>query len=571
MNEVGTSIVDDYRQIFVDHSHLLEPTAFDSLVALGRQTNRSLEPLLIEKAFISSNQYLQLASEYFHLPQTSLKINEVNHDALRFLRSNEALKLLAIPFDCDERTVKIAVAHPTSTDVFSVLVNYDQLEVQLYISTEQDIRRALILYDPNIEDIVAKIPKENHHSINPSIAELALSIIELAVIMDASDVHIEPYEDTIIVRLRVDGLLRQITSLPTHISHGLVTHFKIQASLRIDEMRVPQDGRFSLSIKGQEVNIRISLVPSLWGEKIVLRVLPKEAHLFDLNNLGFLDTDLEIIRKNITRPFGMMLVCGPTGSGKTTTLYAFLQEIGMDAINVVNISTIEDPIEYTIPRVTQIQTEPSINLTFATGLRALLRQDPDIIMVGEVRDEETADIAVRAALVGRLVISSIHTNNALGAIPRLFDMGVEPYLVSSTLVLIVAQRLARKLCTYCRQSYEVDKDIVKEIRQGYDLDHSLKVLKNIGVISTTDYHELPFFKAIGCDKCNNTGYAGRTGLYEVLEITDSLRKNITGHTDIATLQRAAMEHDMKTMFDDGLAKVILGLIDLKELLRVVYE
>jgi type IV pilus assembly protein PilB len=573
MYELVGPVIEDYRQIFVDQSKLLEPSAFNHLVGLAKQSKRSLEPLLMEKSFISPSQFLQLSSEYFKLPTTSLKVSEVKHGALHYLAQQDAQDLLAIPFDYDDHTIKVAVAHPNHTNFEPKLRNNNQLDIEIYVTTEQAIRQALILYDPSIKEVLEKMPKKEDGDYRGDlpIEALAISIIETAVILEASDVHIEPYEDTVLVRLRIDGLLEQAASIPTNLFNGLTAYFKVQSQLKIDQTRMPQDGRFSISVKGQEVNVRISLVPSLWGEKMLLRILPKEAHLYDLNGLGFLETDLELIRKNLKRPFGMILVSGPTGSGKTTTLYSFLQEIGMEKANIVNMSTIEDPIEYTIPRVTQIQTNPDMNLTFANGLRALLRQDPDIIMVGEIRDEETADISVRAALVGRLVISSIHTNNALGVMPRLLDMGVEPYLVSSTLAMIVAQRLARKLCTYCRQSYELDDQVFERLNQGHDVHRSLENLQKLGVISDSDYHNLRFFQATGCDKCSNTGYMGRTGLYEVLEITDDIRKNITQHTDMVTLQKIAIAGGMKTMFDDGLAKVTLGLIDLDELLRVVYE
>jgi type IV pilus assembly protein PilB len=573
MDTVGNPNINDYHAIFVENSHLLDDASFDHIVALAQQSNQPLEPLLIEKAFISTAQYLQLASDYFQIPMTNLKISDVKKGALAFLSQENALEQLAIPFDFDDRIIKVAVAHPHKTDVTSKLRTNNELDVQFFVSTEQAIRQAIILYDPDIQQVLQKIstiPGTDNHE-TPPVDVLAMSIIETALILEASDVHIEPYEDAVLVRLRVDGLLQQVAILPTNIHQALVMYIKVQAALKIDQDRLPQDGRFSIIVKEQEVNVRLSLVPSLWGEKIVLRILPKEAHLYDLNNLGFLDTDLEIIKKNTKRPFGMVLVSGPTGSGKTTTLYAFLQEIGMDKVNIVNISTIEDPIEYTIPRVTQIQTRPDIDLTFATGLRALLRQDPDIIMVGEIRDEETADIAVRAALVGRMLLSSIHTNNAVGVIPRLLDMGAEPYLISSTIVLIVAQRLARKLCTFCRQSYQLDDDVMRQLSEGHDVERSLNTLQRLGIIGSTDYHELRFFKAVGCDKCNHSGYIGRTGLYEILEISDELRKNITQYTDTATLTKTAIENGMKTMFDDGLAKVTLGIIDLKELFRVVYE
>jgi type IV pilus assembly protein PilB len=570
MDRVEDKILADYRQIFVNNSHLLDEATFDRTVEIAKESNLYLESLLIEKSFITPEQFLQLASTYYRLPIANLKVSEVNREAMQFLKSDDAMQLLAIPYDFDDKTMKIAVAHPNHADIFSKIKNDYQLDIKTYISTEQAIRQALILYDRNIEEIMNRIDEEGEPS-DSNMDRLVFSIVETAVLDGASDVHIEPFEDVVIVRLRIDGLLKQVAKIPSKFYIGLVSYFKIQSKLKIDETRLPQDGRFNVTVREQEISVRVSLVPALFGEKIVLRILPKQAHLYDLNNLGFMDSDVELIRKNIRRPFGMILVCGPTGSGKTTTLYSFLQDIGMDKLNVVNISTIEDPIEYTIPRVTQIQTQSDIELTFATGLRALLRQDPDIIMVGEIRDEETADIGVRAALVGRLVISSLHTNDAVGAIPRLLDMGVEPYLVSSTLAMVVAQRLARKLCTYCRQSYQLDAETIAKLNEAHNLSQSLTNLNRLGVISSTEYQDLRFYKSVGCVKCDNTGYSGRTGLYEILVMNDEISKSISKNTDTTALKQMAVKYGMKTMFDDGLAKVTLGVIDLKELLRVVYS
>ena len=321
MEDGGNSILNDYRQIFVEHSHLLEPPAFERFVSLAQQTNQALEPLLIEKSFISPNQFLQLASDYFKLPSTALNIRDINRDALHFLRQEDAQEILAIPFDFDQNVIKVAVAHPRDTKVGEKLFNNDQLEVQLFVSTEQAIRQALILYDPSIQQVLEKFTDRNRsehtEDVNVPANELGTSIVETAVMLGASDVHVEPYEDTVLVRLRIDGVLKQVAVLPTSFYKAVVAFFKIQSSLKIDENRLPQDGRMSLQIKGQEVNVRISLVPSLWGEKIVMRILPKEAHLFDLTSMGLLESDLSIVKRNVKRPFGMILVCGPTGSGKT--------------------------------------------------------------------------------------------------------------------------------------------------------------------------------------------------------------------------------------------------------------
>lgn len=560
--------IDVYKQIFVEDSGLLSPNDFDKAVASAEKIKRPLEQVLMERAFLAPYQFLQLLASFFKMPAKDLRIADVDREALRILPEGMAEKYMAIPFAAHDDIIHVAFAAPTEATIQELqqIVNHT---VKPFITTEHMVRRALVLYHGNIADVLNKmISKDTELASDTGVQGMVETIVETAILLDASDAHIEPFEDSLIIRMRVDGLLRQVAEMPIKLLGPLVTQLKIRAEAKIDEHRLPQDGRFALNVKGQEVNIRLSTVPSLWGEKVALRILPKEAHLFDIYNVGFLDVDLTKIKEYLKRPFGLILVCGPTGSGKTTTLYSFLQEIGSERIDVVNISTIEDPIEYTVPRVTQIQTRPEINLTFAAGLRAILRQDPDIIMVGEIRDTETADFAVRAALVGRLVLSSLHTNDAVGAIPRLLDMGVEPYLVSSTLALVVAQRLARKLCIHCRESYTPDQQLLEDLRTHHNFDEAFAALNNLGVVGS---EQPTFYKAVGCEYCSKTGYSGRIAIYEILEMSDTLRKQVAERKDTTSIRKTAIAEGMKTMFADGLAKVFLGHIDVNELLRVVYS
>lgn len=568
---------DDYKKIFVDDSHLIDEKHFERITKSAEQTRRPLDQLLMEQAFVAPHQLLQLLGTHFKTPSTALQIPEIDRDALKLIPQQFAANHLVIAFGQDDNTLKVAMVKPDEDSVQNLSSSLGiGKTIEPYAATESSIRRALVLYDGSVKEVLQKVldnlEREQAGGAvdTQSMQSLVDSIIEVAVLMGASDVHIEPFEHDIILRFRIDGLLRTILTMPSNLLSSLVAKLKISANIRVDQKRLPQDGRFSVDVKGQEVNVRLSTVPSLWGEKAVLRILPKEAHLFDMGNLGLLDHDLNIIKEYLKRPHGLILVCGPTGSGKTTSLYAFLQEISTDRIDIVNISTIEDPIEYTIPRVTQIQTQPEIDLTFANGLRALLRQDPDILMVGEIRDKETASFAVRASLVGRLVFSSLHTNDAVGAIPRLLDMEVEPYLVSSTMILVVAQRLARKLCLYCRTSYKPEPEVIKDLVEHHDLKNSLQVLAKIGIVSNTEPNDLRFFKPTGCEHCGNTGYIGRIGVFEILEINESLRKSINRQDDSEAIVKIAKESGMKTMFQEGLAKVILGTLDLNELLRVVY-
>ena len=565
--------IETFRKIFVDNSNLLTLEIFDTITENSQRTQRPLEQMLMERAFISPAQLLSLLSAYFEVPSTELRVRELDPAVVTLIPENFAIEHTVVAYEVEEGVVKVAMADPSQENVMQQIENFTKMTVQPAVAREFAIKRALILYDGRIDEIVKRSFDKNLDENNDRAAdELSISLIEMAIMMEASDIHFEPFETEMVIRYRIDGILQTLTTLPPEMHTSVAAYLKVTGNLKIDQTRLPQDGRFTMNVKGQDVNIRISTVPSLWGEKIVLRLLPKESHQIDLTGIGLLPKDLGILKEYLKRPFGLILVCGPTGSGKSSTLYASLLEIGTDKIDSVNISTIEDPIEYTMSRITQIQTQPDINLTFANGLRALLRQDPDIIMVGEIRDIETADFSVRAALVGRLVLSSIHTTNAVGAIPRLLDMGVEPYLVSSTLSLVVAQRLARRLCTDCRESYEPEAHVLQEMYEKHNLQSALRVLQiNEIIADANNIEQIRFFRAHGCDKCNNKGYRGRIGIFELLELNDELRNSINAHDDVARMQNIALKSGMKTMFQDGLAKVVLGEIDLDELIRIVYS
>ncbi len=566
-----------YRKLFVEEKKILNDYEFSRAVREAGDANRPLNQVLIEHAYLSPSQFLQLLADHFQVPPSDLKVGVIDYDILIKVPEDFAGQHLAVAFGVEGDAIKVALEDPSNHEVLDQLRDILQQPIATYVASEYSIRRALVLYRGDltrqIREVVTKI--ESHPPADEKIAdetvELLSSVIETAVLLDTSDVHIEQYESEVIVRFRIDGQLRTVATVPKRMSPSILARLKVISELKVDQTRLPQDGRFTQVIKGQEVNFRISTVPTLWGEKVVLRVLPREAHLFDLHNLGLLDKDLRLIESYLKRPHGMILVTGPTGSGKTTTLYACLQEIGNDRIDLVNINTIEDPVEYTMPRINQIQTQAEINLTFASGLRALLRQDPDIIMVGEIRDEETADFAVRSALVGRLVLSSLHTNDSTSTIIRLLDMGIEPYLISSTLVLIITQRLARRLCPYCRIPYSPDDKVLNELAVNHDLEANLAALRERQVIDESYIDNLQFYQAKGCKRCNGQGYSGRTGIYEILPITDNLQTAINSREDNNKIRSIALQEGMKTMFNDGMVKILKGEIDLPELLRVAYS
>jgi type II secretion system protein E len=383
----------------------------------------------------------------------------------------------------------------------------------------------------------------------PIVIKLVNLIIMKAVREGASDIHIEPEEESLKTRFRVDGMLHEVSSPPKYLQSAIISRIKIMANLDIAERRIPQDGRFAIKMEGKEVDVRVSCVPTIYGENLVMRLLDISSALLTLNQLGFSKGILEKFQKLISRPHGIILVTGPTGSGKTTTLYASL-----DKINTIekNIITIEDPVEYKLEGVRQIQVNPKVDLTFANGLRSILRQDPDVIMVGEIRDYEAAEIAIHAALTGHLVFSTLHTNDAPGAITRMIDMGVEPFLVSSSVIGILAQRLVRTVCPECKEKYTPTKE----------------ELKDIGL---SDKEKIVFYRGKGCDRCMNTGYKGRIGIYELMVVDDKIRHLTTAKTAVDEIRKQSRSSGMVTLMTDGVQKIKEGLTTVEEVLRVTQE
>ncbi|MCK5825730.1 MAG: Flp pilus assembly complex ATPase component TadA, partial [Desulfuromusa sp.] len=367
----------------------------------------------------------------------------------------------------------------------------------------------------------------------------------------ASDIHIEPFENTVIVRYRVDGILYEIQRPPYRALPNIISRLKIMANLDIAEKRLPQDGRFSVRIAGKQADIRVSILPTAFGERVVLRLLDKSSGMLGLEDIGVDAEMLPQIKKMIQKNHGILLVTGPTGAGKTTTLYSSLLAINSREQNII---TVEDPIEYQLPGVGQIQVNPKIDLTFARGLRSILRQDPDVIMVGEIRDSETAKIAVQAALTGHLVFSTLHTNDSAGALARLVEMGVEPFLAASALVGVLAQRLVRTVCPHCRISYQPDEQLLAELFDGTEVPS-----------------HAAFYRGRGCSHCMDVGYLGRTGLYELLEVTDPIRRLVTSNADAATIRTQALKMGMRPLRQAGLVKVLAGETTVEEILRVTQE
>ncbi|MDP3244076.1 MAG: GspE/PulE family protein, partial [bacterium] len=382
------------------------------------------------------------------------------------------------------------------------------------------------------------------------------TILEYAVTSRASDVHIEPQEERIRVRYRIDGILYDKLSLPKSVQDAVISRIKILSEMKIDEHRTPQDGRFNFKVEDKEVDLRISVLPTTFGEKIVMRLLRKSGGVPSLEELGLNGSSLRNLETAMLRPHGIIIVVGPTGSGKTTTLYSVLNKLNTTR---VNISTLEDPIEYQMPGINQVQVNPAVNLTFAEGLRSFLRQDPNIILVGEIRDKETTELAIQAALTGHLVFSTLHTSNAAGALPRLLDLGAETFLLASTMNAVLGQRIVRKICSHCKIEVIPPQQIVEE----------MKVV--LGKYLPEGQKQVKFYKGKGCAECGNTGYIGRIGIFETLPITEKIVSFILQHADSGTIEKEAIAEGMITMKQDGYLKVLAGITTVEDVLRVAQE
>lgn len=550
------------KNVLVTQGYISEKD-FDNAAQAASDLGRSLDDILIFRGFINEETLGKLIAENQGFKYLNIGRIIIPPDILALIPEKLARTYHMIPVEKEGQTLKIAMEDPTNFEALEYAKRQTGLQITPLYSTGNDIRRAMSQYKKNLREQFDEVIAENIKKTTPGadpvkaaedlpIVKILDTILMYAISEQASDVHIETLEKEVIVRLRVDGVLRDILKLPRGIETAIVARIKILSNLKIDEHRVPQDGRYKFVVDDEVVALRISIIPSFYGENVVMRVLRESARPLSLEELGVIGKNLEILRKHILKPHGMILVTGPTGSGKTTTLYSIL-----NMLNAVkqNICTIEDPVEYGISRVSQIQVNSKVGVTFAAGLRALLRHDPNIIMVGEIRDKETAEIAVNSALTGHLVLSTLHTNDAVGAIPRLLDMGVESYLISSTLNVILAQRLVRKICTYCLTEYTPEKVIIDQFSKDYGINAL----------------EIKYYKGKGCDKCHMSGYSGRIGIYECLEVTNPIREIITKKASSDILAKEAMSEGMITMFQDGINKVSSGLTTIDEVLRVVRE
>jgi len=533
-----------------------------------KQTNLGFIEYLLDNGFITREILGQALAEHYGLVYVNLTKEKIDEEILKKIPEIMARNKGVVPFAIDKEGVKVAMTNPTDLETIHVLEKLLEHKVLPFFTMEQDLNDALHGYNLDLREefkhIAAEMesPKLSREERDNVMVKMVDTLLRYGHENKASDIHIEPYSAKLMVRFRIDGVMHDVLEIGKEYAEVFLTRIKILSKMRTDEHRAAQDGKLRFKFEDEQIDVRVSVVPTTQGENVVMRLLSAKSRSFGLTDLGTGTKDLKKIQAAVKHPHGMFLVTGPTGSGKTTTLYAILKILNR---RDVNIATIEDPVEYDIEGVTQIQVNPKTNLTFAQGLRSIVRQDPNIIMVGEIRDEETADIAVNSALTGHLVLSTLHTNDAATTLPRLLDMNIEPFLVASTVNVAIAQRLVRKICTRCRTSYEAGK----EEKAALEVDPRIKEI--FMSHSAKKMEKLRLYKGAGCPVCNNTGYQGRVGVFEVLEMSEEVKKLILQRASSQQIMDVAKTQGMTTMMEDGIDKVLNGVTTLEEVLRVTRE
>ncbi|MDO9231331.1 MAG: ATPase, T2SS/T4P/T4SS family [bacterium] len=573
---------------FIKDAGMIEEGELEASFKEAESTKKKLGEILLAKKLIDELKLRKLYAYILGVPFVDISKEMIPPEILQIVPEPIAKKYKIVAFEKNGQELKVAMINPEDMQTIDFIRKKTGLKIVSCLTTEESIEAILKQYSQSLKAEFGDIIDKNASMISEEkgeeddlekiaqglpIIRIVDTLIKHAILQEASDIHIEPDEKEVRIRYRIDGILHEAMTLPKQVRDGIIARIKVLSNLKLDEHRVPQDGRFKMEKDGAKISFRVSILPIFDGEKIVMRLLNETSKGLTLEAMGLMGQALEIIHKEIKRPNGMILVTGPTGSGKTTTLYTI-----MDILNVpeVNISTVEDPVEYRMIRINQTQIYPKVGLTFAAGLRSLLRQDPDIIMVGEIRDKETMEMAVQAAMTGHLVLSTLHTNSAAGTLPRLIDMGAEPFLVASTANVIIAQRLIRKLCNECKEEYILEKKELETLRSNYEMDNILEILKKNDAtkdkINPKDkWEDIKFYKPKGCSQCNKEGYHGRNGIFEVLEIDEEIRKMISQNSPAEELEKRAKEKGMLSMIEDGFSKAILGITSIEEILRVTKE
>ncbi len=537
---------------------MLQPDQAEQAKKEAFRVTQPLESVLVKSGFVTDEELASAKASLLGVPYVDLNNYRLDKELVKLLPEKVARKYSVMPLFSTGTALSLGMVDPqniVAIDQVRKLTNFDVVDpILISVSGFQAALNTYYRAYGSMADIVKTLEKEKTPSMSETllgeiteqtpVSKLVESLMLQAVQTRASDIHVEPEETIVSVRFRVDGLLKHITTFPLTIQSAVVSRIKILAGMDITETRKPQDGKIRLDLEGKDLDIRVSTFPTLFGENVVLRLLDKRAMLPNLVDLGFSKEHLDRFTKLIAQPHGIILVTGPTGSGKTTTLYASLSKINSEEKNIV---TIEDPVEYVLPRVRQTQVNPKAGITFANGLRGFLRQDPDIMMVGEIRDRETVEMAIQSALTGHLVFSTLHTNDAPSALARLIDMGAEPFLLSSSVIGVLAQRLVRVNCVKCREPFRP----------------SPAVLKSVGIPEDTQ-----LMRGKGCSKCNQTGFSGRIGIFELLFITDEIKSLVDARSSAPEIRKKAVEQGMKTLRQDGLEKALRGVTTLEEVLRV---
>lgn len=554
----------------------------------AEKTSQKVGDVLISEGLITQESLIKLEAYVLGIPFINLEKEIVSPDILKIVPEPIARSHNIIAFRKKGENLEVAMLDPEDLRTIEFIKKKEPgLKILPRLTTPESIKNVLHQYAKTLETEFGEIISEKAKEIKPikeeemveekeelrkvaeelPVIKIVDTLMKHAILQRASDIHIEPLEKEVVVRYRIDGILHDAMTLPKLVSSGIVARIKVLSNLKLDEHRLPQDGRFKVETEDYRYSIRVSILPIFDGEKIVMRLLPETSKAMTLEGLGLGGEALEKIQDNLRKPVGMILITGPTGSGKTTSLYAMMAILN---IAEVNISTVEDPIEYRMPRINQTQVNPKIGLTFASGLRSLLRQDPDILMVGEIRDNETASLAINASLTGHLVLSTLHTNNAAGAIPRLIDMKAEPFLVSSTLNVIIAQRLVRRLCRE-KEKYYLKETELKDLAKYCDLEKIEKNLKEEKLIQKKQtLKNIPFFRQKPAKECPE-GYSGRIGIYEVLPVTETIKELIVKQATSDEIEAQAKKEGMRTMVEDGFVKAARGITSIEEVLRVITE
>lgn len=550
----------------------LSQTKFESI-----NTGKTFEQLAVEKGFIDENDIARLKAERFNIPFVDVTSLTISAELLQKIPQDIARKNLAVAIEETPQGIKVAMSDPLDIQKVKFIqtligrsiipVFASEVGLQGVIDTRYgaqvgaEVAEALEEVEGVVDIKMTSTSDELAQDIsNAPVSKIVNMILEYAFKFKASDIHIEPREEKLSVRYRVNGVLSEKLTLPRKLTPSIISRIKILADLKIDEHRIPQDGRFQLKVDTNLIDIRVSIVPTVYGEKVVMRLLERGGGAIPLEKSGLRGSGFKVYTEAIRKTQGIILITGPTGSGKTQTLASTLNILNRPEVNIM---TLEDPVEIRISGVNQVQINPDVGLTFAKGLRAFLRQDPNIIMVGEIRDGETADLAIQASLTGHLVLATLHTNSAAGALPRLFDMEIPPYLLASTINVVVGQRLIRKICEHCKEAYIATPEMMAQVQQVLGNIQDYNAMQAVG-----DPNQLELFRGKGCPQCNNTGYSGRSGIFEVMNVSENIGRLVMSKKSSTDIQKQAIDEGMITMLQDGFMKAIEGITTLEEVIRV---